>query len=508
MNTHVLALAATLALAALARLYRLAEIPNGFSPDEASYGYNAYSFLLTGKDRFGNAFPLFADNFGDLISTSYMWLTVPSIWLFGLGEFAVRLPAALVGVATVFVLYKLGETVVHRWVGLVAALLLAISPWHVQVSRYAERSPLLPLCFCLGLLFFLRWRAEGGRKLVWSALCFGLCFYTYASARVFAPLFIGGVALLYFRELRVGGRQAIGALGILAACFLPAALHWVSPAGMARASYLLEFAPFDWLANYLSYYGLDYLFFNGDPEIRHSLLDTGQLYLFELATLPLGIFFFIRRRQREDALLGLWLALYPIPAALTDPTHAIRSIVGVPLFALVSACGLYQAVLLLRGRNRWLLGVACAAVVAGSAAVYGHRYFVNYPDYAAVSWNYGMRDAMRYAEAGSHGQVYVSNRIFLSHIFALFYSAYPPEKYQRQPLRVRQGNWRYNDFAFGRYSILPMWQIDAESKHCGNALLVALAGEARQMAARTPYRLVHTVEVPDGRAAVEIYECE
>jgi hypothetical protein len=263
-SAHVIALTATLVLAALARLYRLANIPNGFSPDEASYGYNGYSFLLTGRDRFGNAFPLFADNFGDLISTSYMWLTVPSIWLFGLDEFAVRLPAALAGIVTVFVLYKLG-----------------------------------PLFFCLGLWLFLRWRKEGGRKLLWSVLCFGLCFYTYASARVFAPLFIAGAALLYFRELRAAGRYALWPLGILVACFLPAALHWISPAGMARASYLLEFAPFDWLVNYLSYLGPDYLFFNGDPEIRHSLLNVGQLYFFELATLPMGIFFLVRRKRKD-----------------------------------------------------------------------------------------------------------------------------------------------------------------------------------------------------------------
>jgi hypothetical protein len=81
--------------------------------------------------------------------------------------------------------------------------------------------------------------------------------------------------------------------------------------------------------NYLSYLGPDYLFFNGDPQIRHSLMDTGQLYFFELVLLPLGIFFIIRRKRKEDALLGLWLVLYPIPAALTDPSHAIRSIVGV-----------------------------------------------------------------------------------------------------------------------------------------------------------------------------------
>ena len=39
MSLHALCSSAILSLAAFLRLYRLAEIPNGFSPDEASYGY-------------------------------------------------------------------------------------------------------------------------------------------------------------------------------------------------------------------------------------------------------------------------------------------------------------------------------------------------------------------------------------------------------------------------------------------------------------------------------------
>jgi len=37
---------------------------------------------------------------------------------------------------------------------------------------------------------------------------------------------------------------------------------------------------------------------------------------------------------------------------------------------------------------------------------------------------------------------------------------------------------------------------------------VVLAGAAREMAERTRYELVHTVAVPDGRALIEIYECQ
>jgi hypothetical protein len=53
-----------------------------------------------------------------------------------------------------------------------------------------------------------------------------------------------------------------------------------------------------------------------------------------------------------------------------------------------------------------------------------------------------------------------------------------------------------------------MGRIDARAAHCRNALLVALAGEAREMAERTAYQLVHAVNVADGRPLIEIYECQ
>ena len=366
-----------------------------------------------------------------------MWLTAPAIAMFGLGEFAVRLPAALIGTATVYVLYLLGSAVAGRGTGLLAALLLAISPWHVQISRYAERSPLLALCFCLGLLFLWRWRERGGRDLVWSALCFGLCFYTYAAARVFAPLFVAGVVLLYHRELRA----ALGAVP-----------HWLSSAGMARAEFLLEFAPLAWLGNYLSYFSPGYLFFDGDPELRHSPRGVGQLHYFELATAPLGAYLLWRRRRREDALIGLWLLLHPIPGAITEPSHAIRSVVGAPLFALLSACGLCQLALWVRPRK--VLVIACGLAMAASAVLYSQRYFGDYPEYAAARWNYGMGPAFRYAEAQAHQRVYVSNRFFLPHIFARFYSAHPScSPPCGSVITVRHPN-RYGTFT-PKYSIRP-----------------------------------------------------
>ena len=95
-------------LAAVLRFYKLGQVPSGFVNDEAAFGYNAYSLLKTGKDEFGKAWPIIFRSFGEGKLPVYVYLTVPSVAIFGLNEFAVRLPSALFGVLTVFMLYLLG----------------------------------------------------------------------------------------------------------------------------------------------------------------------------------------------------------------------------------------------------------------------------------------------------------------------------------------------------------------------------------------------------------------
>jgi len=90
---------------------------------------------------------------------------------------------------------------------------------------------------------------------------------------------------------------------------------------------------------------------------------------------------------------------------------------------LVSACGLYQAVLFARGRNRWLLGLVCTGMVAGSAVVCGQRYFVDYPGYAAVRWSYGIREVIalrggRVPPASLHQQ----SHLFIPYIRLVLFS--------------------------------------------------------------------------------------
>ena len=83
-------LAGIFILATLLRFYKLGSYPVGFHIDEASLGYNAYSLLLSGKDDNGNTHPLYIDMFGDNRPSGYHFLTIPSVLLFGLTEFATK----------------------------------------------------------------------------------------------------------------------------------------------------------------------------------------------------------------------------------------------------------------------------------------------------------------------------------------------------------------------------------------------------------------------------------
>ena len=232
----------------------------------------------------------------------------------------------------------------------------------------------------------------------------------------------------------------------------------------------------------------------------------GQLHLFEMATIAAGLLVCARRRQRMDWLLALWLVLYPLPAALTEPGHAIRSIAGAPLFALLSGQGLHSIIMALGQRRRLATAGIAALIIATSLGLYGKRYFVDYAEYGATEWMYGMRAAFAETKNHPHARLYLSDEIFLPHIFALFYTAYPPEQYQRDPLRsVRQGRWNYRSYRFGKNEVNAVEKI--MQRPCSNSALIAIAGEGRPYIASSRWQRVRTIYVPDGRAALDVFVC-
>lgn len=486
----------------LFRFPLLSSVPNGFFCDEASVGYDAYSIMQTGSDRHGDFLPLFAKSFGVHTTAIYSYAAIPFIAIFGLNELGTRFPAALFGTLTIFVLYFFVRELFDKKVALVSAGLLAISPWHVQMSRMSWPTIFMPFFICLGLLFFIQAVKGKTKRIYLSALFFSLSIWTYQSARVFVPLFVFGVFIIYFKDVWRMRRHSFFASLLFLSVFVFFARIWISPEGMARANQVMEFSPIKVIGNYFSYFDPQYLFIKGDGNLRHSILYTGGLHLFEFITVVVGFFgILILFKRKESKLLLLWLFLYPIPAALTQQTHALRSFIGVPILAILSAHGFVVLASLFKTRKgKQVFSIGAAFIMIFSAGLFAKRYFKDYPQYSMGYWEYGMRDIVQYAEKESFENIVISSSYGgAMYTFVLFYAKISPSQFQGDPDLDPWGRG-----AVGKYHIL---SIPEQLKVRGRTLLIAKDEDMRKMVGtQFDWRLLHKIRDPNGGEIAGFFE--
>ena len=148
--------------------------------------------------------------------------------LFGDGETALRAPSALLGVANVYVLYLLGSALWDRTTGLIAALLLTVSGFHVWYSTEARMYALLAFTatlFVLTVVYATRrpnWLTLTGCAAAGTALLYS---HVYGSF-VFAGVNIVVLTALLLRNhwLAVDWKSWIAAQAVPVFLFLPWAL--------------------------------------------------------------------------------------------------------------------------------------------------------------------------------------------------------------------------------------------------------------------------------------------
>ena len=214
MKKYILLIIALL-IGTFLRMWQLSSVPNGLTWDEAAIGYNAYSLLKTGRDEHGTFMPLVFKSFGDYKPGAYIYLTVPSVAIFGLNEFAVRFPSALAGILAIFGIYLFtnelfstiqtkktnnSEPITNNFsTGSFTALALAISPWMVHFSHGAWEVNVFTTLTIFALYYFLRF-LKGKSALYPSLLLACLSLATYQAAKLLTPLVFLLFITLYWKE--------------------------------------------------------------------------------------------------------------------------------------------------------------------------------------------------------------------------------------------------------------------------------------------------------------------
>src|SRR4030043_2293181 len=221
-------------LAFLLRIYKVTQIPPSLNWDEVSIGYNAYSILKTGRDEWGKFLPLHFKSYGEYKLPAQIYASIPAIAIFGLNDFGVRITPVIYGTLTVMFLYFLAKKLFkNRWIGLLSAFFLAISPWHIQLTRASFESSFSVFWVTLGAWLFVKGFTD---KKYWlaSTIPFIISIYTYNAARVFTPLFLLALFIIYRKDVLKNTRIFILSLAVFLLSMIPLVSFVVSGEATAR----------------------------------------------------------------------------------------------------------------------------------------------------------------------------------------------------------------------------------------------------------------------------------
>ena len=397
-------LAIVILFSAAVYFFRVTRNPAGFFVDESSIAYNAYTISQTGRDEFGNAWPLFFRAFGDYKNPVYIYLLALLFKLTGPSILTSRLLSATCGVVTAALLGLLAMRISRRRdVGLIVTLSALLTPWLFEVSRVSLEVALFAPVLALFLLFAQRastkesWRwidvAGLGSTLI-------LLTYTYSIGRLLGPLLAVGLLFFLsrrrlFRLLQIWILYALSLVPMFVfqhshADALTGRFKMISY--VSRESRALGII-WTFIKHFFGNLDPRRLLLTGDPNI-YQVVHVDKLPALLLATFVLILVgaWTVVRHHRGDAwwrfvVYGLCASL--IPASLTtDYFHMLR-LVPVLVFLLLLMAPAVER--LASARRRWpkvvLIILIVLTVAQGAAIQWG--YFIR-PE---TSWSRHLFDA-------------------------------------------------------------------------------------------------------------------
>lgn len=385
----LLLLTAILMLALFFRFYRLQDVPLEMTSDHAEK-------ILDVQDVLDGSRPIFFPrNTGRELFQFY--LTAGLIRLTGLanGHLALKVGTAIFGFVAVPFTFLLGRFLYGSVVGLLAAFFLAISHWHVAITRVGLRFPFIA-AFVAPLLFFLLRALRENHRNDWllSGFFLGVGLHTYTAMRM-APVLCAalvGMKLLFDGTRKLSRKQARGVdswtrafwtNGVLALCFtllllLPLIRYtFEDPQGvwirsLSRATSDTEPSLTELAGQFLENSANALLMFNvrGDVVPMNTIPGEPQLGLVSGAMLILGLAYLLWRLLKRDVrslilFAGLFFLLLPSILSLAFPAEnpsAVRTGGAIPVVMIIVAIPLATI-----GMRLWSSPLSVGQPVAAAA---------------------------------------------------------------------------------------------------------------------------------------------
>jgi hypothetical protein len=411
------------------RLYRLPGVPPEMTADHAEKLLDVHD-VLNGARRI-----FFPRNTGREAMQFYLTAALIRFTPLTIGHLALKVGTALVSVVAVPLTYLLGRSLYGRQVGLLAAAFIALSRWHIAISRVGLRFPFTPTFVALTLVFLFR-AFRHNRRTDWLAcgLALGVGLHSYTAVR-FVPLLLfvltvakggfDGLQRLRRRRTDAGlvlhrwvertalsprfwGHALLGA-GASLLVFLPLLRYWHDEPAMfwframtrvSGAERPLPGGPWQLLWGNLKDALLMFNYRGGPVWVNTVPEDpvlgpvTGGLFVLGVAFVLWRLLF---RGDRRGAylLLSLFVLLLPSALSLAFPEEnpsVVRAAGAIPVVALLAALPVHVLIEALGDAvgpgSRWRTLVLLVALFATTAALTYGWYFGEYAwQYRRAAWN-------------------------------------------------------------------------------------------------------------------------
>ncbi|MDD4498692.1 MAG: glycosyltransferase family 39 protein, partial [Methanosarcinaceae archaeon] len=164
--------------------------------DESISSIAALAILEKGMPIFDSGF-----FYGRAILNTFFIAT--SFKIFGVNEFAGRLPSVFFGTLTIYLVYVIGSKWGNKRVGILAALLLAFSVWEIAWSRQARMYQQLQFFYILSLyLYYEFWTTKNIRILILLVISSVATMLTHIFGYSLVVIFLICSITFYFIENR------------------------------------------------------------------------------------------------------------------------------------------------------------------------------------------------------------------------------------------------------------------------------------------------------------------
>lgn len=509
-------------LAIFLRFFKISEVPPAISWDEAAVGYNAWTLVSFGQDEYGNNLPLVFKSFGEYKNSIDIYITAVSVKLFGLSEFSTRFPAALFGVFNVILLFFLAKALLNNnFIALSAAFFLSISPMNIHFSHFNHEANLALFFFMLGLLLFFL-TLKGKKLLPFAVVCFLLSLLSYNAPKVFIPLFIFFLSIIYVKEFLNFSRQQLYYSVCLIAFLLLILFFNPHILGIDRAAQtalgreaiektsLFKITKNELLGKinlvvfqYSLHFRPDFLIIRGDKNPRLSAQATGEFYYLDIIFLFAGIIIIFRKRSKELLMVLLWALIAPLPSSIaSEAPHAGRAMFMMGSWQIISAIGFYSVIGLFRKKVAKMIVIIVSLVIFGFLSFnFLSYYFGQYARRYAIEWQYGMKQIVEFIK--SHQEyhvVYMTDVRYQPYIFFLYYLKTPLPEYLQSVTYNKEESKSHNNVSFFDKYFFGGWD-SVESMPQRNVLYVLTPSQYDGLRYRLQFDIKEIIYYPNETVA-------